>query len=515
MAEVFVGKLHGASGFTKRYAIKQLRPELSADPDLVQMFFDEARIASSLAHPNICQIFELGEFGGRHFIAMEFLSGLTLSQLWRAALTQGVTVLPAPVTAWIIARAAEGLGYAHDKKGEDGAPLGIVHRDVSPDNLMLTEDGQVKVLDFGIARATQPCSRRTRTGLVRGKVAYMAPEYIRGEELDGRSDVFALGIVFWELLSGRELFRGQEDVQAMYAVLNPKLPDRPAGNRTPDAFWKIAEAALQREPTQRIPSAREMARRIDEALSGMGQSITTADVAKLVKVWSAAIPQLKPHEMGELSDARTQPHSPGQPSAALPAGRNPSPGPPRGTADVETSRPVTKDVASMPSPRPQTKAVDEGDARASERRRTGAAQTLAVAAGPRRGRARAGWRLLADPRRRRSGGRTAGAEAGEARRDDDNGGRDCAAAIPPVEPSPSTPTAVEPTPVAIAPTPAPAPTPPPKKKPPHTAAREHRHIAPPLPAEKLAAGSGRLALDTHPWIKGLPRWPSVGRHSAR
>ncbi len=261
MAEVFRAVLRGPDGFTKEYAIKQMLPQLSEDPQLVGMFLDEARLASKLNHPNICQIFELGFDGGRHYIAMEYLEGRVLSDLWKRAQETGTPIDPL-VAAWVVARAAEGLAWAHERLDEQGKPLHIVHRDVSPDNLMLTRDGQVKVLDFGIARATARTTK-TATGMVRGKVAFMSPEQIRGEPLDARADVFSLGVVLWGLLANKPVFVRQNDAQTMYAILSNDMPQRGTDPRVPAELWTIARSALVRDPAKRLGSARELAAALD------------------------------------------------------------------------------------------------------------------------------------------------------------------------------------------------------------------------------------------------------------
>jgi serine/threonine-protein kinase len=280
MAEVYRAVLRGPDGFSKEYAIKKMLPQLSDDPVLVQMFLDEARLASQLTHPNICQIFELGFDEGRHYIAMEFLEGRVLSDLWKQAQQTGTPVDPM-ISAHIVARAAEGLAWAHERHGADDTPLGIVHRDVSPDNLMLTRDGQVKVLDFGIARASQRTTK-TATGLVRGKVAFMAPEQIRGEVVDARADVFSLGVVLFGLLSNKPVFSRANDAQTMFAILGGELPPNGRDPRVPDALWVVARAALAVQPAQRVPSARALMTELDALVSRAGVD-GRARVAALVK----------------------------------------------------------------------------------------------------------------------------------------------------------------------------------------------------------------------------------------
>jgi serine/threonine-protein kinase len=280
MAEVYRAVLRGPDGFTKEYAIKKMLPQLSDDPVLVQMFLDEARLASQLTHPNICQIFELGFDEGRHYIAMEFLEGRVLAELWKQAQQTGTPIDPM-ISAHVVARAAEGLSWAHERHGPDDQPLGIVHRDVSPDNLMLTRDGQVKVLDFGIARASQRTTK-TATGMVRGKVAYMAPEQIRGEAVDARADVFSLGVVLFGLLSNKGVFARQNDAQTMFAILNGEVPPNTRDPRVPDALWAVARAALAVKPADRVSSARALMTELDALVSKAGHD-GRARVAALVR----------------------------------------------------------------------------------------------------------------------------------------------------------------------------------------------------------------------------------------
>ncbi len=288
MAEVYRAVLRGPDGFTKEYAIKKMLPQLSDDPVLVQMFLDEARLASQLTHPNICQIFELGFDGGRHYIAMEFLEGRALADLWKQAQRTGTPIDPL-IAAHVVARAAEGLSWAHERQGPGDAPLGIVHRDVSPDNLMLTRDGQVKVLDFGIARASQRTTK-TATGMVRGKVAYMAPEQIRGEAVDARADVFSLGVVLFGLLSNAPVFQRANDAQTMFAILNGDVPPNGTDPRVTAELWALARAALAVSADRRLPSARALMTQLDALVARAGID-GRARVAALVRA-TAAEPSL-------------------------------------------------------------------------------------------------------------------------------------------------------------------------------------------------------------------------------
>ena len=264
MAEVFLALQRGPGGFEKMVAIKQLLPELVEEPGFVEMFLDEARIVASLSHPNICQIYELGEEGGRHYIAMEYLSGPTLSRLWKKSLREGLPLAP-PLVAYVVARAAEGLAHAHERAAPDGRSLEIVHRDVSPQNILVTYDGQVKLVDFGIARAATRQSR-TGTGVIKGKLSYMSPEQLQGQPLDGKSDVFALGVVLHEMLTGRPLFRGETDLETMQQIIHREVPSVRGAPGVSTALARLVDRATSRAVASR-PSARELALGLEEAVS--------------------------------------------------------------------------------------------------------------------------------------------------------------------------------------------------------------------------------------------------------
>src|SRR5215510_13595536 len=221
MAEIFLARLQGAAGFEKLVCIKRILPHLARDKQFVAMFLDEARIAARITHPNVCQVFELGEIDGSYYIAMEYLEGVPLS-CFRRHDHDGP--LPAPrLVAGIAVQACEGLHHAHQLKASDGRRMDLVHRDVSPQNLFVTIDGIVKVLDFGIAKV-QDASVRTTTGAVKGTYAYMAPEQLRGERLDRRTDVFAMGIVMWETLAQKHLFRRETDFLTFQAITTDPIP---------------------------------------------------------------------------------------------------------------------------------------------------------------------------------------------------------------------------------------------------------------------------------------------------
>jgi serine/threonine protein kinase len=268
MAEVLLGRLDGPAGFSKHFAIKRMRPELTAHREFVDLFLEEARTASLLAHPNICQVNELYSAGGDYFMVLEYLEGVPVSSVLVKALSHP-TALPVQFLVGIVQQACEGLHYAHEMADERGQPYQIIHRDISPPNLFVTVDGVVKVLDFGISKSRDSLVK-TLTGQIRGKFSYMSPEQLRGEKLDRRSDVFSLGIVLFELLTGRRLFRRKSRLEVFKAIVKEPIPS--AGewrSDLPSDLVSVLEHALARERDRRFDSARAFG----EALAGSIRSI--------------------------------------------------------------------------------------------------------------------------------------------------------------------------------------------------------------------------------------------------
>src|SRR5215468_770915 len=233
MGEVYLARNRGIDGFSKLLVIKTLLPHLGEDEEFITMFKDEARVTAQLIHPNICQVFEFDQVSGVYYMSMEYLRGEDLRRLWKACEHKG-TPLRVPLICRIIADAASGLDFAHGLRDAKGEPYNIVHRDISPQNILVTFEGGVKIIDFGVAKAAGR-AQHTQTGALKGKYSYMSPEQVAGtKEIDGRSDIFALGIVLHELLTGRRLFKADSDVQTLERVrqcvvvppsrLNPQLP---------------------------------------------------------------------------------------------------------------------------------------------------------------------------------------------------------------------------------------------------------------------------------------------------
>src|SRR5512143_577636 len=257
MAEVFKAKSYGVEGFEKIIAIKRILPTMGEDRDFIKMFIDEAKIAGQLAHANICQIFELGRIDGSHFIAMEYIGGKDLLQI-QNRLRKIKQPMPIAMACFSIAKVLEGLDYAHRKRDPLGRPLEIVHRDCSPQNVLVSYEGEVKVIDFGIAKATSRNSR-TMAGVLKGKFGYMSPEQVRGLPLDRRSDIFALGTMLYECLTGERLFQGETDFSTLEKVRNVDVqPPRAVNPKIPEAIEKIILKALAKDVDDRYQWCSEM-----------------------------------------------------------------------------------------------------------------------------------------------------------------------------------------------------------------------------------------------------------------
>ncbi len=257
MAEVFKAKSYGVEGFEKIIAIKRILPTMGEDRDFIKMFIDEAKIAGQLAHANICQIFELGRIDGSHFIAMEYIWGKDLLQI-QNRLRKIKQPMPVAMACFIIAKVLEGLDYAHRKRDPLGRPLEIVHRDCSPQNVLVSYEGEVKVIDFGIAKATSRNSR-TMAGVLKGKFGYMSPEQVRGLPLDRRSDIFALGTMLYECLTSDRLFQGETDFSTLEKVRNVDIrPPRDLNPNIPEPVEKVILKALAKDVDDRYQWCSEM-----------------------------------------------------------------------------------------------------------------------------------------------------------------------------------------------------------------------------------------------------------------
>jgi hypothetical protein len=263
MAEIFLARVVGVLGFDKLVVIKRILPHLAKRTDFIQMFLDEARIATTLAHANIVHTHEVGVHGKSYFIVMEYLAGEDVRTIVRQ-LARDQKRLPLQHSLQIVSGIAAGLHYAHEKKDRDKRPLDIVHRDVTPQNVIVTYDGAVKLVDFGIAKAANRINE-TRSGSFKGKVPYMSPEQCRGDALDRRTDVFSLGIMLYEMTLGRRLFLGDTDFQILKQIAEGPIPQPRTVEESYDPrLQAIVLKALERDPARRFQTAREMQVAIEE-----------------------------------------------------------------------------------------------------------------------------------------------------------------------------------------------------------------------------------------------------------
>jgi hypothetical protein len=282
MAEVFKSKAFGVEGFEKILAIKRILPSMAEDADFIEMFIDEAKICGQLNHANICQIFELGRVIDSHFIAMEYVWGKDVLQIQNRFRKIRHTMKP-DMAAFIAAKLCEGLDYAHKKKDAGGRPLGIIHRDVSPQNILVSYDGEVKIIDFGIAKAASRSSK-TQAGVLKGKFGYMSPEQVRGLPLDRRSDVFAIGTILYELLTSERLFIGESDFETLEKVRNVAIPPVSTVNpEVPPELERIISKALTRDVDQRYQWASELQEQLHAFLLSRDPVFTAKQLASWMR----------------------------------------------------------------------------------------------------------------------------------------------------------------------------------------------------------------------------------------
>jgi serine/threonine-protein kinase len=263
MAQVMVARTVNPGGVSRLVALKRILPRLAEDESIVAQFHDEAKLGMQLNHPNLVTIYDFGSAGGAFFIAMELIKGVDFDSIvyWQHG------PVPAELIAAVLCQALEGLHAAHELKGEDGLPLGLVHRDLSPHNLMVGFDGRVKVLDFGVAKMRD---QRTVTlpGIVKGKPLYMSPEQATAERIDRRSDLFAMGLILFEALVGSRAFDRKDDTLTMEAIVNDPLARPPA---MPQALWDVVSRATEKHPEHRYRDALEMAEALREAVAPLSE----------------------------------------------------------------------------------------------------------------------------------------------------------------------------------------------------------------------------------------------------
>ncbi len=283
MAEVFLGKSSGLEGFDKPVAIKRVLPHLVENTRFANMFLDEARLSLHLSHANIVAVNDVGKSGTSYFIVMEYIEGTNLKRLMSSRR------LPLSIACFIIEEVCKGLAYAHRRKGPDGQPLNIVHRDVSPPNIMLSKQGEVKITDFGLARAAGQIET-TDPGVVKGKFAYLSPEAALGGEIDHRADIYAAGICFWEMLAGRRLFDAPNDLAVLDLVRAGRIPPLREYADVPEALEAVLLRALEKDVSRRWPSAREFGQAISRFRMSAGIAASSYDLHSLLSDDTADVP---------------------------------------------------------------------------------------------------------------------------------------------------------------------------------------------------------------------------------
>jgi serine/threonine-protein kinase len=329
MAEVFLAVAPGLAGFSKKLVLKRVLPSLEADPNQVEMFLDEARLAARLEHPNICQVFDLGEHDGTYFIVMEHVPGVAFNKVIEHFRKQGKLV-PFEVGLRAVAQLLEALEYAHSLKDDRGRPLNLVHRDVTPSNIMVTPLGSVKLLDFGIARASTR-KHQTQVGMTKGKLGYMSPEQCRADPLDNRSDLFAVGAILYVLSTGRAPYvtrnLSTETFEDMVFARFPRPRDvQPS---IPPELERVVLKAMSADPKDRYARAFDMLRDVEGVAQGLGVSLGPNQLAEVVQTIAGPPTPAPPPEAAETRArpvtgsrerlARTPPPPPSDATGALPS----------------------------------------------------------------------------------------------------------------------------------------------------------------------------------------------------
>ncbi len=297
MAEVFLARAAGPMGFEKLVVLKRILPHLASERPFVEMFLSEARLAAQLNHPSIVQIFDFGEAEGAYFLAMEYIDGPNLREVLTRAGGLGLA-LPVALCARVIASACEGLTFAHNFWDPvTGQPLNIIHRDISPDNILLSKQGAVKVVDFGIAKAAGT-SPHTQTGVLKGKLAYMPPEQLRNEPLDRRTDVYSLGVVLYELLTGQKPFTANSEAGMVQAILfEAQAPVTHHRVDVPELVQRILGRALAKERERRYPDCATFQGELEEFILSTGKQMGATQLAQFACMMSnmdAGSPALQP-----------------------------------------------------------------------------------------------------------------------------------------------------------------------------------------------------------------------------
>ena len=282
MAEVFRAESEGLQGFRKQVAIKRVLPHLSSKKKFIQMFLDEARHSAHLSHSNCVQVFDIGVGDNAFFIVMEFVDGANLKSIIEVLRKQGKD-FPVESAVYIALEICKGLSYAHELTDPQGTPLHIVHRDISPPNVLITKFGEVKIVDFGLAKANSQLEK-SEPGIIKGKFSYLSPEAAMGQEVDARTDVFAVGIMLWELLAGQRLFLGDTDFATVKKVQAAVIPSISQINKhVPPDLERIIAKALAREPNTRYATAKDLGLELSKFMFKFGVAVSTFDIARLVQ----------------------------------------------------------------------------------------------------------------------------------------------------------------------------------------------------------------------------------------
>jgi len=281
MAEVFRAESAGLEGFKKKVAIKRVLPHLAGKKEFMGMFLDEARLSAHLSHSNCVQVFDIGQGDDTYFIVMEMVDGADLKGVIQYMRQIG-RLFPTEEACLICVKICEGLTYAHELHDDKGVPLHIVHRDMSPPNVLMTRYGEVKIADFGLAKANSQLEE-SQPGIIKGKFGYLSPEAAQGKPVDHRTDIFAVGIILWEMLSGRRLFQGETDLDTVRQVQRAAIPDiRQFNPHVPDSVLYVLNKALAGNPEERYQTARDLGYDLNAVLFSLSRAVSSFDLANLV-----------------------------------------------------------------------------------------------------------------------------------------------------------------------------------------------------------------------------------------
>ena len=322
MAEIFLAHARGAAGFQKKVVIKRVLPHLSGEPSFVKMFLQEARVGARLSHANIVQIIDFGQAEGTYFICMEYVEGRSLLDVVVQTRRAG-TSIPTGIAVKIVSQIAEGLHHAHNATDSAGEPLGIVHRDVSPSNILVSFGGVAKISDFGIAKA-KSALLQTRSGTVKGKYAYMSPQQCLSQPLDNRSDIFSLGIVLFEVTTYSRLFARSAEALTIHALLTEPVP-RPS-TLVPDyppILEQIVMHCLERDPEQRYPDGLSLHRDLEKYLRDSDQGCGAVDIADFMQtLYPESVRTQPPEPLSSSYDDLVSPYVSGASLEAASSGAN-------------------------------------------------------------------------------------------------------------------------------------------------------------------------------------------------